>query len=122
MTDTARLKERSTSKRTPSGLNITLLGGGNIFYSGTVFDLSEKGMFIRTNKYFTPNSLLLIIIRLNNNPFQIIARVKQLKQANGDAGGIGVELLNAPKGYVAIVRGIKPDSRAPYGVKPTIYI
>lgn len=83
---------------------------GNMFYTGTVCDLSEGGMFIRTRKYLPANAIFLLMLRLNNKVLQIPAQVKRYVRTNGSRDGMGVVLMNsAKKEYAAFLNEVKMD-------------
>ena len=80
----------------------------NMFYSGTVLNLSEKGMFIGTKKYFPPDSMCVITFREKNDFMKLFAKVKQRTSLNTFYNGIGVELLGPPQTYLQFIDTLRP--------------
>ena len=85
----------------------------NIEYFGTVVNLSEKGMFIRSQKITLPlESQFDIFIPLKEGDvLSIGVTVKRLIKSNGYYDGIGIELLNQPQEYLDLVRSLKSFSK-----------
>ncbi len=81
---------------------------GNIFYSGMVTDLSEKGVFVSTKMNFPPNSVFILVVLVKNQSIKILGRVKRALRADGDESnmkrGMGIELLSPPHEYTSFVR------------------
>lgn len=100
--------ERRSFERIPVRIDARYFYG-NMFYTGTVCDLSEGGMFIRTRKYLPEKSMFLLMIRVNNKVLQIPAQVKRYVRTNGHHDGMGVVLLNPAKEYVTFLNEIKMD-------------
>ena len=94
--------ERRFSERRPFNID-TILIAGNLFYRGTVLNLSEKGMSISSNRRFPADSVLVVIIR---KKIMVIARVKWAKKTNSHYYIIGVELLNPLKDYLELVNSL----------------
>ena len=78
---------------------------GNMFYSGTVLNLSEKGMFISTKRIYPVDSILNI--QMEKETVYLLARVKSFKKTDGNSDGIGVEILNPPQNYLEFVSSLK---------------
>ena len=79
----------------------------NLFYSGTVLNLSDSGMFINTKRFLPADSMFVIIIRLETEFLKVIAKVKRIASTAGNSSGMGVELLSPSKSYLDLVRTIK---------------
>jgi hypothetical protein len=101
-----KLIERRAYRRIPTKID-TRFFYGNLFYTGTVLNLSEKGMFINTRRYLPPESILVVIIHIDNELMKVIATVKRSVRNNSDCDGMGVELLRPSVGYVEFVKSIK---------------
>jgi hypothetical protein len=80
---------------------------GNIFYSGTVLNISEKGMFIHTKRRLPSESMFVIIIRKENSLLKVIAKVRRFSDGAGRYDGMGVELLSPPVDYIKFVNRLK---------------
>ena len=81
--------ERRALERMPVGKDIRISYRKKI-YSGTVLNLSEKGMFIGTSECFLPDS----IIRIEGELLNTLVKVNWVTEMNGYYDGIGVELIN----------------------------
>ncbi|GBD97091.1 MAG TPA: PilZ domain-containing protein [Nitrospirae bacterium] len=95
--------ERRFSERKTLNIDTTLIAG-NLFYSGTVLNISEKGMSICSKIRFPDDSVLVVIIR---KKIMVIARVKWAKQKNSHYYTIGVELLNPLQDYLELVNSLR---------------
>lgn len=74
-----------------------------MFYSGTVLDLSAKGMFIKTNPCLLYNSKLIVFLLAEKNLLKVPVRVKRVSTINHHCDGIGVEILNSTEDYTKFV-------------------
>ena len=77
---------------------------GNRVYTGTVTNISDRGMFINTAILFPKDSKVEIMLCLNNKvlkvPVTVRRNVRSDYQCFGTCdNGIGVELLSIPPGY-----------------------
>jgi c-di-GMP-binding flagellar brake protein YcgR len=98
--------ERRAYRRIPTNIDARFFYG-NLFYTGTLLNISEKGMFINTKRYITSESMLVVIISVENELLKIIATVKRSVRNNSDCDGMGVEVLRPSGGYVEFVKGLK---------------
>ena len=80
--------ERRALERMPAGKDMKILYRKKI-YSGTVLNLSEKGMFIGTSECFPPDS----IIRIESELLNTLVKVNWVTEMNGYYDGIGVEVI-----------------------------
>ena len=80
--------ERRALERKPAGKDISILYRKKS-YSGTVLNLSEKGMFIGTSECFPPDS----IIRIESELLNTLVKVNWVTEMNGYYDGIGVEVI-----------------------------
>ncbi len=80
---------------------------GYIFYTGSITNLSEKGLFIRTKNCLPMNSLILIMYRVEDELIKILARVKRSTKSNRYDDGMGIEVLNPQKKYIDYVNNMK---------------
>jgi hypothetical protein len=79
---------------------------GNIFYSGTVLNISEKGMFINTKRCLPSDSMFVIIIREENALLKVIAKVRR-SSAGSSSDGMGVELLRPSADYMEFINRLQ---------------
>jgi len=80
---------------------------GNMFYSGTVLNVSDSGMFISTKRFLPTDAIFVVIIRLENELLKVIAKVNRIALASGNTAGIGVTLLSPSRSYLDLVDKIK---------------
>jgi hypothetical protein len=80
--------ERRALERMPVGKDIRISYRKKI-YSGTVLNLSEKGMFIGTSECFPPDS----IIRIESELLNTLVKVNWVTEMDGYYDGIGVEVI-----------------------------
>lgn len=99
--------ERRASERFPAELK-TRLCYGNLFYTGTITNLSEKGVYIRTKINFQINSIFAMVLLINDKTVTLLGRVKRMVRQSGmqkdPESGMGIELFNPPARYLEIVR------------------
>jgi hypothetical protein len=76
----------------------------NIDYFGTVVNLSENGMFIRSQKMSFPlESQFDILIPLKEGVLNVRVKVNRVTKSNGHHDGMGVEVLNLPRKYLELL-------------------
>ncbi len=80
---------------------------GDMFYSGTIMNLSEKGMFMRTRICLPFNCLFEIIINKKDVLIKVNVRVKRVTKINGYYDGMGVEILNPQKEYLEFIDSLR---------------
>lgn len=80
---------------------------GNLFYSGSVSNISQKGMFINTKRLLPSGAIFVVLIRIENQLLKVIARVKRNVRDNSDGDGMGVELLSPSDMYMDLVSGLQ---------------
>jgi hypothetical protein len=96
-----------TFERIPVEIGIRLFCG-NMFYSGTVLNLSIEGMHINTKSCFPIGTSIVIIVRKGKNLLQVNTKVKSLTRTNGCYDGMDVEILNLSKNYLDYVNSLSP--------------
>jgi hypothetical protein len=86
----------------------------NTEYFGTLVDLSEKGMFIRSQKIRFPlESEFDILIPLNEDMLNVRVKVNRLIKSNDYYyDGMGVELLNPPTKYLEFLINLNLGSQS----------
>jgi hypothetical protein len=98
--------EQRTYYRIQTGESVRIYYRNKI-YPGTTLNLSQKGMFINTKRWFSSNSLCLIDIKIGDELLKFLSRVKQFTKINSDSYGVGVEILNPPQNYLEYVNSLK---------------
>jgi hypothetical protein len=94
--------ERRAFKRIPIKVEAIFLEG-NMVYSGTVLNLSERNMSISTRRCFPSGSMFESIIRVEEGLLKVHAQVKRETKINSYNDGMGVEVLNPTKEYLEFV-------------------
>ena len=73
-------------------------------YMGTLMNISESGMFIRTNKMPSPlQSQIEISILLNEEVICVSGKLVREENIRGYYNGVGVEVLNPPQNYIDFI-------------------
>ena len=77
-------------------------------YLGSVTNLSENGMFIRTDRMVFPfDSKVEIIFRTDKKLLKVPVRVIRITKSENVFNGIGVELLDTHREYLELVNSLK---------------
>ena len=100
------IKERRSCERIQTNIDARFFYG-NLFYSGTVLNVSDSGMFISTKRYLPSDSMFVVIIRLENELLKVIAKVKRMTSTAGNSAGMGVVLLSPSRSYLDLVNRMK---------------
>jgi hypothetical protein len=80
----------------------------NIECFGTITDLSENGMFVRSQKISLPlDSQFEIRIPLKEEVLNVSVKVNRITKSSGYYDGICVELLNPPQEYLEFVDSLE---------------
>ncbi len=99
-----RLKKRAF-ERIPSSLEFHR---NDVDYFGVVTDLSENGMFIKSQKIRFPfSSQFEISLPLNEDLVSIPVKVTRVTKSKRFYDGIGVELLRPSRNYLKFVRKLR---------------
>ena len=98
--------ERRAVERIAANIDARFLCS-NVFYSGTVLNLSEKGMFIRTRKYFSSNTGFMVVIRSDDYLLKVMVRVKRIIMGATNDNGMGVEIVRPDADYLEFVNRLK---------------
>ena len=101
----AALMENRNFKRIQTKIDARFFYG-NLFYSGTVLNVSENGMFINTKRYLPIDSMFVVIVRSNHNYFKVIAKVKRSQKFTEVSSGMGVELLSPSTDYLKFINNL----------------
>jgi hypothetical protein len=97
--------EKRTHKRIPVSLEFHC---NKEEYFGAIMNLSENGMYIRSQKINFPlESQFEIAIPIEDNMFNIPIKIIRLTKSNGYYDGMGVELLKIPKKYLKLINKLR---------------
>ena len=90
--------EKRTFKRIPANLEFHCFNTKNF---GTVTNISEKGMLIKSQKIELPLEMQFeISIPVKEEILNIPVKVNRLTKSNGYYDGMGVELMEQPQKYL----------------------
>ena len=98
--------KRRVVERVPASINVRLLNS-ETESSGTVKNLSEKGMFISTELGFPLAPQLKILFFLEKDVLHLPGNVRSLNKSGEIYNGIGVELINPPQDYIEFVSSLR---------------
>ena len=97
---------RRATWRIPLRMEVKLNIGGKVC-SGTVTNLSERGMYINTDeKGFIEKAHCTISIPLNDEVLSVSGTLIRLSVNNGASEGVGVEFVNPPQKYLDFVENL----------------
>lgn len=97
---------RRVSWRIPIQIHVTLYCGSRT-YSGTVTNISESGMFIRSDEMILPKgSQFNVSIPTKEETLDVPVKLIRNVKKDDVYEGMGVELLNPPKGYLDFVENL----------------
>lgn len=99
--------EKRSVERLQSGIDARF-NYGDMFYAGTILNLSEKGMFIKTKICLPAGSMFVVLVRKEYELLKMLARVKYSAREKADCEGMGVEILNPPTNYEEYVDRLRP--------------
>jgi hypothetical protein len=94
--------ERRKTKRNDSRLEARFFCLG-MFVSGTVTNLSEKGMFLHSTICFPVGSPLEIFVQSKKKILKIPIRVTRIEKENAVYKGMGVQISTLPRQYLALL-------------------
>jgi len=89
---------------------------GNRIYAGDILDISERGMFVRSDIRLPVNSRIDIMILINRNVVKIPVIVRRTAQGDRSAGicinsGMGVEVTRPVKEYTDFMQSVTSNYR-----------
>lgn len=93
-------------ERIPSNIRIKFFSGVDEYY-GTVTNLSEKGMFIKTRVSFPLQPRLKILVPVKSEVMKISAITKSFGNSGQIYDGIGVELVSPPQNYLEYIGSLR---------------
>lgn len=73
---------------------------GSLFYSGTILNISVKGMFIAARRSFPPGTVFVVLFRIDGDVLKVIARVRRISVIDGEVEGMGLELVSPSRRYM----------------------
>lgn len=103
--------DRRSCNRIPARIQARFFYGSRI-YAGDILDISEKGMFVRTDMRLPVNSRIDIMILVDRKVVKIPVTVRRTVKEN-DRGrsiaisGMGVELIRSVQKYTDYIHSIK---------------
>ncbi len=98
--------EKRAFERVDTSLSIRYFCG-NLFYTGTVRNLSGNGMFISTKVQFPFSSGFELLLPLKKEILRLPVKVTRIVKTDGFYNGMGVELLNPDQNYLEFVDTLK---------------
>ncbi|MBI5666084.1 MAG: PilZ domain-containing protein [Nitrospirae bacterium] len=97
---------RRSTWRIPIRLNVILSCGSRVS-TGTVTNISEKGMFINAEVTgYSEDSKFDISIPLKEGVLHVPGKLVRLSKINGSSNGMGVELTDPPQNYLEFVENL----------------
>lgn len=104
-------KEKRACERIPANIAVrffcvTLL---NAVYYGTVNNISEKGMLIKTETCFPRNTDIRLFI-YKEKIMQVDAKVKRGIRTEGLYAAMGIEIINSDEDYFQFISSLKRET------------
>jgi hypothetical protein len=100
------LSERRSSNRIPVNIDARFFWG-NMFYSGTITNLSENGMLIKTNVDISCGESFIVLLSEEQDIPKLVARVKRIARENRISSSIGVEIISPSLEYAGFVEDLE---------------
>jgi hypothetical protein len=99
--------EKRASARIPANVDVKFRSNGDD-YSGTIVNISERGMFITTKEMNSPfDSEFDVVIPLEDNHLQVPVNLSRFILSPDSDDGLGVELSNHSPEYLNFVNSLK---------------
>ena len=76
-------------------------------YSGTIKNLSENGMFIKTGNFLPCINWIEIFVPLDEEISRFFARIRRIEKIDDANFSMGIELLDPPYKYMEFVSNLK---------------
>lgn len=100
-------RERREFQRIPSHVRVRFYCN-DIDYAGTISDISEKGMHIRTGEVSFPfESSLELFIRTKGVLLKVPVTVRRLTRSRNVFNGLGVQVMEPAHDYLSFVRALR---------------
>ena len=107
--------DRRKDKRILNKLYVKLKSG-LLFAWGLLCDVSENGLFIKSNRYFTANTVIAIEIFMPDNTTSVVTgivrRNLELPESNRKFG-MGVELIGKDTAYKHFLKVLDGQTKTP---------
>ncbi len=78
-----------------------------ILYNGTVENISENGMFIRTTNFLPCTNEIEMIVPLNEIVTTCTAKIRRIIKTDNTTFQVGLEILNPSSAYLDFVEKLK---------------
>ena len=79
----------------------------DILYSGTIKNISENGMFIKTGNFLPCINWIEIFVPLEEGISKFFARIRRIEKVDESNLSMGIELLDPPDSYIEFVSNLK---------------
>jgi len=79
----------------------------DVLYSGTIRNLSENGMFIKTGNFLPCINWIEIFVPLEEEISSFFARIRRIEKVDDANFTMGIELLDPPYNYLEFVGNLK---------------
>lgn len=97
-------REKRAFRRIPVNIDARFFHG-NIFYSGNLRNLSDKGMLIDTRRHLPLNSMFVVLIREENDLLNMVVKVKWISR-DTTSPGMGVEIVTLSPRYLDFIHRV----------------
>jgi len=104
-----QMMEKRADPRSSASIGVRFFYG-NMFYSGTITDISKKGMFINTTDCMPRDFNIVILIHYKNDIVSVNSRVVRLRQNYNRFDGMGIEIIHPKKNYLEFVESLRTIS------------
>jgi hypothetical protein len=99
------MMKKRASERIPAYLDCRCF---DIEYFGTITNLSENGIFLRSQKISFPlDTEFELSFHLKEEKINVPVKVRRITKSNGYYDGIGVEILNCPGNYLKLINRLR---------------
>lgn len=79
----------------------------DMLYSGTIKNLSEKGMFIKTGNFLPCVKCIEIYVPLDEEISRFFASIRRIEKIDDANFSMGIEIQEPPYNYLAFVANFK---------------
>lgn len=100
------MTERRSSNRIPVTIDARLFLG-NMFYSGTIANISGNGMLIKTGLEVSRGESFIVLLPSGEEVTKLVARVKHVIRENSILSGLGVEVVSPSREYADFIEGLE---------------
>lgn len=80
---------------------------GNMFYSGTITSISEKGVFLCSKRCLPSGSMCVLLFQSEHKILQAIAKTARIGKKGSYPDGMGMEIIGPSLDYLKFVRSKK---------------